>query len=497
MRKRIHLLAAAALTVSGLSIAPDVLAQQSQRDNQPGGQVGAGSGGTGATGGTLAGDRPGGVPSPVGAGAQNAHVSDVKFLITRITDAALSEGGNAQFFAYLSDQDRQRISAGQAQRQQNNDQVRQSVQRLNQAWQQKYNKPFDIGTRQLAFDDTSLRVVAADISHAARTAGERVGGDRTGVGAGAGAGVGGGGTGSTGVGGTSAGTSDASGGTAGTGAPGTGATGGTSGAGATGGTGATGGGTAGAGASGGTDATGGTAGTGATGGTSGGGAAAGSTGSGGTAGASAGAGGSVGASGTTGSAGASTGTGPGAGAGAGGASGTGGTSAGGRTSGTAAAGIGGSARGDTATLASDRVSVVIPQDQNAPTVVLHLTRDNPTDTSWKLDLPDTIDAQKLQANLQRHIGMVADQPDQLPASEDDAYVLVAHHVLAAITDASAADQRSGMDREDQGMNRGGEGMDGSSQEPRAPRQPAQDQAPGGPGTGGGGTSGSGNSGSPG
>jgi hypothetical protein len=187
MSKRIHLLAAAALAVGGISLAPDALAQQSQRDTQPGGQIGAGSGGAGATGGTLAGDRPGGVASQVGAGAQNAHVSDVKFLITRITDAALSEGGNAQLFAYLSDQDRQRLSAGQEQQQQpGNDQVRQSVQRLNQAWQQKYNKQFDIGTRQLAFDDTSLRVVGADVSDAARTAGERVGGDRTGVGAGAG-----------------------------------------------------------------------------------------------------------------------------------------------------------------------------------------------------------------------------------------------------------------------------------------------------------------------
>src|SRR5688572_10018985 len=139
-RNRLTIIAAAALAVGGIGLTSSVLAQQSQQPgNQPGGQIGAGSSGAGQStgGGAQTGDRPGGVASRAGAGAQDAHTSDVKFVIARVTDAALSEGGNAQLLAYLSDQDRQRLSAGQAQ--QPNAQLQQSIQKLNQTWQQKYN----------------------------------------------------------------------------------------------------------------------------------------------------------------------------------------------------------------------------------------------------------------------------------------------------------------------------------------------------------------------
>jgi hypothetical protein len=388
MRNRHAIIAAAALAVGTVGLAPRVLAQQSQQPgNQPGGSMGAGGSGAGQSTGSAArtGDRPGGVAAQAGAGAQDAHTSEVRFIIARVTDAALSEGGSAQLLAYLADEDRQRLSENQDRK---NPQLQQNIEKLKQVWQQKYNRPFEIGTRRLAFDDTRLRVMEGDMSDAARTAGERVGA------AGAATGTGAAGTGATGGG------ADASGGTSGTGAAG-------------------GGGTAGGGAT---------------------------------------------------------------GTGAGGASGTG-------ASGTAA-GTGASGRGDVST-SGERISVIIPQEAQAPTVVLHLTREDATATSWKLDLPDTVDAQQLQANLQRHVATVSDQPDQLPASEDEAYVLVAQHVLAAMTDASAAVERGNTDRPagagaGPDMNRPGEQGGGQ-------RQPPQDQAPRAPGDTGGAGSGTGGS----
>ncbi len=57
-----------------------------------------------------------------------------------------------------------------------------------------------------------------------------------------------------------------------------------------------------------------------------------------------------------------------------------------------------------------------------------------TASTWKIDLPDSVDAKRLQENLATHIGMVTAAKDQWPADQNDAYRLVAHHVFMALYD---------------------------------------------------------------
>jgi hypothetical protein len=57
---------------------------------------------------------------------------------------------------------------------------------------------------------------------------------------------------------------------------------------------------------------------------------------------------------------------------------------------------------------------------------------------WKIDLPDQIDAQKLQQNLDKHLKMVADQAEQWPQDATEAQRFISHHVLMAFYDTQGA-----------------------------------------------------------
>lgn len=54
--------------------------------------------------------------------------------------------------------------------------------------------------------------------------------------------------------------------------------------------------------------------------------------------------------------------------------------------------------------------------------------------SWRIDVPDTIDAAKLRSNVLAHLKHALDMKDQWPADVNDAYAAVAHHVLEAVMD---------------------------------------------------------------
>jgi len=54
--------------------------------------------------------------------------------------------------------------------------------------------------------------------------------------------------------------------------------------------------------------------------------------------------------------------------------------------------------------------------------------------SWKVDLPDNIDGQKLYDNLLKHITMVDEQRDSWPADKNEAYREVTRHVMMALTE---------------------------------------------------------------
>ena len=65
---------------------------------------------------------------------------------------------------------------------------------------------------------------------------------------------------------------------------------------------------------------------------------------------------------------------------------------------------------------------------------LHLMKEG---GQWKIDIDDSIDATRLNANLNRHLKMVADNKAQWPDQEADALRSGAQHVAAALTDTSA------------------------------------------------------------
>lgn len=54
--------------------------------------------------------------------------------------------------------------------------------------------------------------------------------------------------------------------------------------------------------------------------------------------------------------------------------------------------------------------------------------------SWKVDVPDTLDAAKLKDNVIAHLKAAHDMKDQWPANVQDAYAAVSHHVLMALLD---------------------------------------------------------------
>ena len=55
--------------------------------------------------------------------------------------------------------------------------------------------------------------------------------------------------------------------------------------------------------------------------------------------------------------------------------------------------------------------------------------------SWKIDLPDNIDGQKLYDNLLKHITMVDEQRDSWPQDKNEAYREVTRHVMMAFTES--------------------------------------------------------------
>jgi len=55
---------------------------------------------------------------------------------------------------------------------------------------------------------------------------------------------------------------------------------------------------------------------------------------------------------------------------------------------------------------------------------------------WKIDLPDSVDANKLKANVAAALNDISMKKDQWPADADEAYRHVTHRVLAALLDKS-------------------------------------------------------------
>jgi len=62
---------------------------------------------------------------------------------------------------------------------------------------------------------------------------------------------------------------------------------------------------------------------------------------------------------------------------------------------------------------------------------------------WKIDVPDSIDAQQLSQNLQTQLQQAVQEKDQWPADANQAQQAIAHRVLIVLAQPASASDRSG------------------------------------------------------
>jgi len=79
-------------------------------------------------------------------------------------------------------------------------------------------------------------------------------------------------------------------------------------------------------------------------------------------------------------------------------------------------------------------SVTIPSSHDAPALTVPLIHEA---GGWKIDVPDTLDAAKLRSNLAAHLKEVQGMKAQWPATAEEGYRAVTHHVLMAVMDKPA------------------------------------------------------------
>jgi len=65
--------------------------------------------------------------------------------------------------------------------------------------------------------------------------------------------------------------------------------------------------------------------------------------------------------------------------------------------------------------------------------------------NWKIDVPDT-SAQSLADTITQHVTMIQDQKTSWPADVNDAYRMVTHHVLTALSDTGGMNHPGDLDR---------------------------------------------------
>ncbi len=87
----------------------------------------------------------------------------------------------------------------------------------------------------------------------------------------------------------------------------------------------------------------------------------------------------------------------------------------------------------------NKATVMIPASHGLPAINVPLIHELPD--SWRIDIPDTVDAATLRANLQKHLTKAHEMKDQWPADANEAYLAVSHHVLLAIFEGTPAVQQ--------------------------------------------------------
>jgi hypothetical protein len=77
-------------------------------------------------------------------------------------------------------------------------------------------------------------------------------------------------------------------------------------------------------------------------------------------------------------------------------------------------------------------TIIIPSNHGLPTVTARFVNES---EQWKIDIPNNMDAQKLQQNLDDELGRLDDQKASWSDDPKQAQLTVVHAVLAAMTDA--------------------------------------------------------------
>ncbi len=85
--------------------------------------------------------------------------------------------------------------------------------------------------------------------------------------------------------------------------------------------------------------------------------------------------------------------------------------------------------------------VMIPASHGLPAINVPLIHELPD--SWRIDVPDNLDAAKFQASLQEQLTKAHGMKAQWPADANEAYLAVAHHVLLALFEGTPNVQQSG------------------------------------------------------
>ena len=77
-------------------------------------------------------------------------------------------------------------------------------------------------------------------------------------------------------------------------------------------------------------------------------------------------------------------------------------------------------------------SIRVASSHGLPALTVPMIHEAPD--RWRIDVPNTLTADKLKANVLAHLTHVDQMKDQWPADVNDAYAMVAHHVLMALLD---------------------------------------------------------------
>ena len=90
----------------------------------------------------------------------------------------------------------------------------------------------------------------------------------------------------------------------------------------------------------------------------------------------------------------------------------------------------------------DVAVIAIPASHGLPTVNLSLIQEL---QGYRVDIPNNITGQQLHDSLLKHLTHVSDMQAQWPANEQDAQLLVAHHIALGVYGVDADASRAGAD----------------------------------------------------